>query len=112
MVRRKYFTPKDAATGPTFTGVFSVLGVLIVLCTMSKFKYTKLLPHGVTTITYAVCMLATTFAKTNVSFSKQVVQHLAKRLMEGAKLAEIGCQYLRPSQFIKIKFLNRNNSVI
>lgn len=72
MVKRKDLTPKDAATGPTFTGVFSVLGILLVLFTTAKFKYTKLIPHGVTTITYAGCMLATTFVHKNVSVSDKL----------------------------------------
>ena len=67
IVTETEMTLQEAAVGTTLIGTFSILGILLILFTTSRFTYSKVIPHAGTTFGYALCMFLVTLTEQKAS---------------------------------------------
>ena len=69
MVRSTSLTLQEAAEGVTLTGVFSIVGLILIQLISIKLGHCGLIPHGMTSITQGVAMVALTLINQKVRIS-------------------------------------------
>ena len=66
VVHSTTLTLHEAARGPTIMEGCAIIGIVVIMFTTIRFKYSKLPPHAATSVGYAVFILCITFVNSKV----------------------------------------------